>query len=200
MKPKLIAYLFIILCLAACNKKKTTSGGLTPQQSLSTFQLPPGFKIELVASEPMISDPVAMEVDESGNIYVVEMHGYPLDTTGLSVIKLLTDKDGDGTPDKSVVFADHLRLPTGITKWKKGFLVVDVPDILYLEDTNHDGKADVRQVMITGLALTNPQHIANTPMYGVDNWIYVAHMETVTPKVSMEFNDSGTNVRYVNFV
>lgn len=173
-------------------------GGFTPEQSLPTFQLPQGFKIELVASEPMISDPVAMEVDENGNIYVVEMHGYPLDTTGQSVIKLLTDENGDGAPDKSVVFADHLRLPTGIMKWKKGLLVVDVPDILYFEDTNNDGKADIRQVMITGLALTNPQHIANTPIYGLDNWIYVAHMETVTPKVSMEFNDSGTNVRYIN--
>ncbi len=199
MKLKPIAYLLLILGLHACNQKKITPGGLTPEQSLSTFQLPEGFKIELVASEPMISDPVAMEVDENGNFYVVEMHGYPLDTTGLGVIKLLTDTNGDGTPDKSSVFADHLRLPTGIMKWKKGLLVVDVPDIVYLEDTNNDGKADIKQVMITGLALTNPQHIANTPLYGLDNWIYVAHMETVTPKVSMEFNDTGTNVRYVNY-
>ena len=78
-------------------------------------------------------------------------------------------------------------------------MVVDVPDILYFEDTNNDGKADIRQVLITGLALTNPQHIANTPIYGLDNWIYVAHMGTVTPKVSMEFNDTGTNVRYANY-
>ncbi len=200
MIPKFIACLISIVYLLACNQQKTTTGGLTPQQSLSAFQLPAGFKIELVASEPMISDPVAMEVDENGNIYVVEMHGYPLDTTGVSIIKLLTDTNGDGAPDKSVVFADHLKLPTGIMKWKKGLLVVDVPDIIYLEDTNNDGKADIRQVMITGLALTNPQHIANTPMYGLDNWIYVAHMETVTPRVSMEFNDSGTNVRYVNYL
>src|SRR3954463_10478485 len=130
MKPALIALLFAFICLTSCKEKKTITSGLTPEQALSSFQLPDGFKIELVASEPMISDPVAMEVDESGNIYVVEMHGYPLDTTGLSLIKLLTDKDGDGTPDKSEVFADHLRLPTGIMKWKKGFLVVDVPDIL----------------------------------------------------------------------
>ena len=199
MKSKLIALSFTIFCLQACNEKKTTAGGLTPQQALSSFQLADGLKIELVASEPMISDPVAMEVDESGNIYVVEMHGYPLDTTGSGVIKLLTDTNGDGAPDKSVVFADHLRLPTGIMKWKKGILVVDVPDILYLEDTNNDGKADTRQVVITGIALTNPQHIANTPVYGLDNWIYVAHMGVVTPKVSMEFNDTGTNVRFVNY-
>ena len=104
---KLIALLLTIFCLQACNEKKIISRGLTPQEALSGFQLPDGFKIELVASEPMISDPVAMEVDENGNIYVVEMHGYPLDTTGSGVIKLLTDTNGDGAPDKSV-FADHL--------------------------------------------------------------------------------------------
>ncbi len=200
MKLSLTALLlFLISCQSGEEKKSTTAAGLTPQESLAAFQIPEGFKIELVASEPMISDPVAMEVDENGRIYVVEMHGYPLDTAGSGIIKLLTDTDGDGAPDKSIVFADHLKLPTGIMKWKKGILVVDVPDIIYLEDTNNDGKADVKNVMITGLALTNPQHIANTPIYGLDNWIYVAHMGIVTPKVSMEFNDTGTNVRFVNY-
>ena len=161
--------LFVILMQSCTTKKSAKPEGLTPQQALPAFQLPDGFKIELVASEPMISDPVAMEVDENGNMYVVEMHGYPLDTAGSGVVKLLTDTNGDGAPDKSVVFADHLKLPTGIMKWKKGILVVDVPDILYFEDTNNDGKADVKKVMITGLALTNPQHIANTPIYGLDN-------------------------------
>ena len=200
MKLRLAALLLSAILLQSCKEKKTvTPGGLTPQESLAAFQLAKGFKIELVASEPMISDPVAMEVDENGNIYVVEMHGYPLDTAGSGIIKLLTDTNNDGAPDKAVVFADHLKLPTGIMKWKNGILVVDVPDILYFEDTDNDGKADKKEVMITGLALTNPQHIANTPIYGLDNWIYVAHMGIVTPKVSMEFNDTGTNVRFANY-
>ncbi|MEP7228888.1 MAG: PVC-type heme-binding CxxCH protein [Ginsengibacter sp.] len=200
MKLLITSLIILGILFQACTTKKSVSPrGLTPQESLPAFQLPEGFKIELVASEPMISDPVAMEVDENGNMYVVEMHGYPLDTAGSGVVKLLTDTNGDGTPDKSVVFADHLKLPTGIMKWKKGILVVDVPDILYFEDTNNDGKADIKEVMITGLALTNPQHIANTPIYGLDNWIYVAHMGIVTPKVSMEFNDTGTNVRFTNY-
>src|SRR3982074_2517254 len=190
---KILIILLAIFFLESCreNEMKTGNHGLSPQEALTKFRLPEGFKIELMASEPMISDPVAMEVDESGNIYVVEMHGYPLDTSGSGVIKLLTDTNGDGMPDKSTVFADHLVLPTGIMKWKKGILVVDTPNILYFEDTNGDGKADIKQVLITGLALTNPQHIANTPLYGLDNWIYLAHMGTITPKVSMEFNDTG---------
>ena len=200
MKKNLTALLLFLILLQACTgKKSTTTGGLSPQEALASFQLPEGFKIELVASEPLVSDPVAMEVDEKGNIYVVEMHGYPLDTAGSGVIKLLTDTNGDGSPDKATVFADHLRLPTGIMKWKKGVLVVNVPDILYFEDSDEDGKADVKKIIITGLALSNPQHIANTPIFGLDNWIYVAHQSLVTPKVSMLFNDTGSSVRFTDF-
>ena len=196
MLKKSIALLLTLYFLFACTEKKMADNGLSPLETLKSIQLPPGFTIELLASEPMISDPVAMEVDENGDIYIVQMPGYPEDTAGTGTIKLLTDTNGDGLPDKSVVFADHLKLPTGIMKWKKGILVIDVPNIIYMEDTNQDGKADIRKVMITGMALTNPQHIANTPIYGTDNWIYVAHMGSITPKISMLFNDTGTNVRF----
>ncbi len=191
--------LFLISILSCSEKNSIQSGGLSSQESLAAFRLPEGFKIELVASEPLIADPVAMEVDENGDIYVVEMHGYPLDTKGSGVIKLLKDTNDDGAPDEAVIFADQLSLPSGIMRWKKGFLVIDVPNILYLEDSNNDGKADIKKVLITGLAVTNPQHIANTPIYGLDNWIYVAHQRTVTPRVAMEFNDTGSKVRYVNY-
>ncbi len=198
MQKSLILFLIALFALSCRNSKPEKFDGLSPQAALQTFQIPPGFKIELVATEPLISDPVAMDLDEAGNIYVVELHGYPADTAGTGLIKLLTDSDGDGVPDKSSVFASHLRLPTGIMRWKKGFLVVDVPELLYLEDTDHDGRADINKVILSGIALTNPQHIANTPMYGLDNWIYLAHMGTYTPKISLMFSDSGSNVGFVN--
>lgn len=174
-------------------------GGVPPDQALFTFQLAEGFQIELVASEPLLSDPVAMDLDEQGNIYVVEMHGYPLDKGGSGRIVRLSDTNGDGRPDKSEVFAKDLILPTGIMRWKKGFLVVDVPDVLYLEDSDGDHKADIRTVILTGFALTNPQHLANTPVYGLDNWIYLAHQGRVTPKVfPVEFGDTGSVVRFAD--
>ena len=79
MKKNLTVFIHI-LCFSACNhntetNKTRSTGGLSPLQALATFQLPEGFKIELVASEPLIADPVAMDVDENGNMYVVELHG-----------------------------------------------------------------------------------------------------------------------------
>ncbi|AYB29343.1 PVC-type heme-binding CxxCH protein [Chryseolinea soli] len=196
MKPVFPALIFLLF---SCNTDKTNSG-LSPQDALKTFTLADGFTIELVAAEPMIADPVAMDVDEHGNLYVAEMHGYPLDTHGSGVIKLLTDTNGDGFPDKSTVYADSLVLPMGVMCWKKGIIVVDSPDVIYLEDTDRDGEADHKEILLTGFALSNPQHNANTPVFGLDNWIYIAHQGEVTPKVYIkEFGDIGAAIRFPQF-
>src|SRR5687768_14830651 len=155
---------FFLFILSGCWNKNETSAS---EQSLSTFELEPGFKIELLAAEPLIADPVAMEIDEYGRLYVVEMHGYPLDKSGSGNIKLLSDTNGDGQMDKSTTFADKLILPTGILRWKKGVLVTDPPNVLYLEDSNNDGKADIRKTVLTGFAVSNPQHNVNNPILGM---------------------------------
>ena len=111
--------------------------------------------------------------------------------------KLLTDTDGDGRMDQSTVFAEGLVLPNGILRWKQGVLVTDAPDVLYFEDTTGDGKADVRKVMLTGFALSNPQHNLNHPVLGLDNWIYLAHEGTVATKTYQEeFGDPGKAIFY----
>src|SRR5690606_31512375 len=119
-----------------------SGGALKPEAALATFEVEKGFKIELLAAEPLIASPVDMEIDEYGRLYVVEMPGYPLDKSGTGKIKLLADTDGDGRMDKVVLFADRLILPNGIQRWKKGVIVTDAPHILYLEDTDHDDRAD----------------------------------------------------------
>ncbi|GAA4394377.1 hypothetical protein GCM10023187_00080 [Nibrella viscosa] len=167
------------------------------KKALASFQLIEGFRIELVAAEPLVADPVAMEVDERGRMYVVEMPGYPLDLGKSGKVKLLKDTNGDGYPDKSVVFADQFTLPTGVMRWQKGIIVTDAPDVWYLEDTNGDDKADVRKKLLTGFALSNPQHNLNTPVFGLDNWIYLAHEGEVTPFVyKKEFGDKGSEIRF----
>lgn len=161
------------------------------------LQVAEGFQVELLASEPLVSDPVAMEIDEAGRLYVVEMHGYPLDKSGSGKVRLLTDTDGDGRMDESKVFADRLMLPTGVLRWKKGILVTDAPNVLYLEDTDGDGKSDVRDTLLTGFALSNPQHNLNNPILGTDNWIYLGHEPAVsTQTYKSEFGDRGGDVYY----
>ena len=165
----------VCMLMITCGDSRNLSseGPIEPENALSTFQLEPGFKIELISSEPVVSDPVDMEIDEYGRLYVVEMHGYPLDTSGAGQIKLLRDNDGDGKFEESIVFADSLILPFGIMRYKKGLLVADAPDVIYLEDTTGDGRADVRDIMLTGFAFTNAQMNAGNPLYGLDNWIYL---------------------------
>ncbi len=169
---------------------------LAPAEALKSFQLEDGFRIDLVVAEPLVQDPVAMEVDEQGRFYVVEMPGYPLDVGGSGKVKLLTDTNGDGLPDSATVFADHLTLPTGIMRWKRGILVTDAPDVLYLEDTDGDGRADVRRPVLTGFARSNPQHNFNTPIFGLDNWIYLANEGTIwwTEKFAEAFGGRGAEV------
>ncbi|WP_439584371.1 PVC-type heme-binding CxxCH protein [Dyadobacter bucti] len=197
--PKLFTALLLCCLLVAMssNLKTNPSHEVPPDQALATFQLAEGFQIEMIASEPLIADPVAMEIDEYGRMYVVEMHGYPLDKSGSGKIKLLSDADGDGKMDDSKVFAEGLMLPTGVMRWKKGIIVTDAPNVLYLEDTDEDGKADVKDTLITGFALSNPQHNLNNPILGVDNWIYLGHEPAVsTQTFKSEFGDRGGEVYF----
>jgi len=187
---------FFVLAMS-CEKKHEASSGNSAQDALGTFELEPGFKIELIASEPLIADPVDMEIDEYGRLYVVEMHGYPLDKSGTGKIKLLTDTNGDGVMDKSTLYADSLILPNSIMRWKKGVLVTDAPNVLYLEDKDGDGYAEIRDTVLTGFALSNPQHNLNSPVLALDNWIYLGHEGAVsTQTYKDEFGDTGSEIYY----
>lgn len=170
-----------------------------PEEAVSTFQLPEGFHIELAAAEPDVIDPVAMAFDARGRLYVVEMRDYPYQPEPQGRVKRLEDRDGDGRFEHSTVFAEGLSLPNGVTAWKDGILVTAAPDILYLVDTDDDGKADERTVVLTGFAATNPQLRVNGPLYGIDNWIYVAYTRVPFPvRFAKEFGDRGGPIRFPN--
>ena len=170
----------------------------SPEEALGTFQIEDGFRVELFASEPDVVDPVAIEFDESGRIFVVENSGYPLDVEGRAGrIKLLTDTDGDGRPDRATLFADGLTLPTGVMAWKGGILVTDAPDVLFLADTDGDGRADVQRVVLTGFPFNNPQHTVSSPYYGLDNWIYLSHEGFSRSTVfGDKFGDPGSEIHF----
>jgi putative membrane-bound dehydrogenase-like protein len=190
-----LALVAISLLLAgACSSNQKP---IPPQEALKTFELPAGFRIELVAAEPNVIDPVAMAFDEQGRLLVVEMTDYPIDPEPLGQIKRLEDRDGDGYFEHATVFADRLSLPNGVMPWGAGILVTAAPDILYFEDSDQDGKADVRQVILTGFAATNPQLRVNGLLYGLDNWIYAAYPRVPTPvRYAREFGDPGGPLRF----
>jgi len=151
----------------------------SPAEALKTFQVPAGFKIELVASEPLVRDPVAFEWGADGKLWVVEMNDYPLGMDGKGApggtVKYLEDTNGDGRYDKVTVFLEKVPFPSGLMPWRKGVLIASAPDIFYAEDTDGDGKADVRKVLFTGFREGNQQHRVNGFQMGLDNWIYGAN-------------------------
>lgn len=169
----------------------------SPEEALSTFALPESFRIELVAAEPDVIDPVAMAFDAQGRLYVVEMRDYPYHPEPQGRVKRLEDRDGDGRYEQVSIFAEGLSLPNGVMPWKDGVLVTAAPDILFLSDTDADGVADERSVVLTGFAATNPQLRVNGPLYGIDNWIYVAYTRVPNPvRFAKEFGDRGSPIRF----
>lgn len=152
---------------------------LTPQQALQKFSLVEGFKIELVASEPLIHDPVAMAFDEDGRIWVVEMQSFMPDVEGsneeqkINRIVILEDTNGDGEMDLSKVFLDSLVLPRAISIVSGGILYAEPPNLWYVENV---GDKPGKKILVDSAYARagNPEHQANGLMRGIDNWIYNA--------------------------
>ena len=120
---------------------------------------------------------IAQPFDERGRLFVVEMLDYPIydkSKPPQGRIKMLEDKDGDGRYETATVFADNLLMAQGVQPWRGGILVTQAPNVLFLKDTDGDGKADVRETLYSGFAVENPQLRVSFPTFGLDNWIYVA--------------------------
>jgi len=157
-------------------------GPKSPTDALATMTTGKGLRVELVAAEPLIQDPVAFDWDPTGRLWVVEMSGYPLGPTS-GRVRVLTDDDGDGVFDSAETFLDGLAYPSGVCVWRNGALVTAAPDLIYAEDTNGDGSADRRTVLCTGFTEGNQQHRINGMRWGLDGWVYLAN------------GDSGGNVQ-----
>lgn len=151
---------------------------LTPAKALEAFELEDGFAVDLVAAEPLVIDPVALAFDETGRLYVAEDRDYPVLASGAAAqgrIALLTDRDGDGVMDGRSEFAEDIAFPMGVMPWRGGVIVCASPDVLWMKDYDGDGKADVREVLLTGFAPGGSTQLrVNDPTLAPDGWVYLA--------------------------
>jgi len=149
---------------------------LTPAQSMRHLSVAPGFHVELFAAEPDIVVPLAMAWDAVGRLWLAESVDYPNARqpagAGHDRIKICQDTNGDRRADTFTIFADKLSIPTSLTFANGGLIVAQAPDMLFLKDTDGDGRADVRRVLFTGWG-TGDTHAGPSNLHrGLDNWIW----------------------------
>jgi putative membrane-bound dehydrogenase-like protein len=152
---------------------------LSPLAGLKSLHTSPGYRVELVAAEPLVMDPVAFDWGPDGKLWVAEMADYPLgiDNRGKvgGRIRFLEDSDDDGKYDRSKVFLDEVGFPTGVMAWRDGVLVTAAPDVFFARDTNGDGKCDERVVLFEGFSPGNQQHRVNGLRWSIDGWVHLAN-------------------------
>jgi putative membrane-bound dehydrogenase-like protein len=151
----------------------------SPEESLRAMTVQPGFHVELAAAEPLLRSPVAIDFDEDGRMYVVQYTEYndfaATRPHGSSAIRLLEDRDGDGRYEHSIHFADDVKFATGVLCYAGGVFVAAAPDILYLKDTDGDGRADLRERIFTGFDRDHAgEAMLNSLRWGLDNRVHLS--------------------------
>lgn len=153
------------------------TGPLSPQEEQKKFHLPPGFKIELVASEPQIAKPINMNFDAAGRLFVTSSFEYPFPAkqNPRDAILVIDDTNGDGLPDRVRTFADGLNIPIGVLPVTDGVIGHSIPNVYKFRDTDGDGKADKREILLTGFGFVDTHGMASSFTWGLDGWIYACH-------------------------
>jgi len=155
---------------------------LSAEESLKMIVVPPGYRVELVAKEPLVEDPILIDFDADGRMWVVEMPAFAMgeqmqdSRDGICRVVVLEDLDDDGSMDRRTVFADKLVLPRAIKALATGVLVGEPPHLWRMRDTNGDLRMDEKELVSDtfGRLEGNPEHNANSLIWGLDNWLYTS--------------------------
>ncbi|MBT5926961.1 MAG: c-type cytochrome, partial [Verrucomicrobia bacterium] len=183
--PRFIGlFLLFSLCVSHAAGRQLTGGHapassapIPPEKATATFTVPEGFEMRLFAAEPDVVNPVAMDWDERGRLWVLELFEYPLGAKRgekpRDRIRILEDTDADGRADKSTLFADGLNLATGLLLGNGGVYVGQAPFLLFLEDTDGDDRADKTTKLLGGFGLEDRHELLNGFAWGPDGWLYM---------------------------
>tara|TARA_R110002073_G_scaffold8027_18_gene44841 strand:+ start:821 stop:4351 length:3531 start_codon:yes stop_codon:yes gene_type:complete len=175
---------------------------LSPEESMAQINVPEGYQLNLFASEvqfPDLANPVQMQVDAKGRLWVASWNTYPKWEPGKEMndsLMILEDTDKDGKADTRKIFA-HVHNPLGFEFWNGGVIVTSGPDLLFLKDTDGDDKADLRYPILQGLGTSDTHHAANNLIYGPDGGIYwqsgifLVHNHETPWKQNLTIGDSG---------
>ncbi|QDT61715.1 hypothetical protein SV7mr_42540 [Stieleria bergensis] len=154
---------------------KSQYAKFTPQPK-PEFVVADGLEVTLWAENPLLNKPIHMNFDAAGRLWVASSEAYPMIEVGQAMpdkVLILEDSNGDGTADKSSVFADGLLIPTGIAPGDGGVYVAQSTDLLFLKDTDGDGKADQRRRVLSGFGTEDTHHNLHTLLFGPDGRLYM---------------------------
>jgi putative membrane-bound dehydrogenase-like protein len=184
--------------------------GFPPQEAAGRMTVPEGFEVTLFASEPLVRQPVAMEFDDRGRMWVIQYLQYPnpeglerveVDRYSRTVydrvpeppphgprgadrITILEDTTGDGVADSAKDFVDGLNLATGLAFGHGGVFVLQVPYLLFYPDRDRDDVPDGDpEVLVTGFGMEDAHSVANSLTWGPDGWLYGCQGSTVTARI-----------------
>jgi putative membrane-bound dehydrogenase-like protein len=173
-----------------------TGGPRRGADAVAQFKMQPGFKVSVLATEPLINKPIAMQWDERGRLWVAETPEYPngrrplnaeawkeggvlapgnYDRPAQDKISVLVSSKKDGVFDQKVIFHEGLELITGFCIYKDGVIVVAQKHIVWLRDTNGDGKSDKEEILFGGFTPGDTHFVANNFIVAPDGWIYASN-------------------------
>lgn len=212
-KYPIVRNLFLLagMSLITSNCKKTTSGDnkytgplfhenirstepRTAEEERLGFKLPPGFEIQLFASEPDIDKPINMNFDAKGRMWVTQSFEYPFPspagTKSTDRLTILEDTNHDGKADRFTIVSDTLNIPIGVLPLTDGALTFSVPHLYSFSDSNQDDKTELVKVILGPFGYTDTHGMVSNFIRGYDGWVHACHGFTNYSAVAGQDGDS----------
>jgi putative membrane-bound dehydrogenase-like protein len=200
-KPAYVVFTGLLLTSqnSSAQRNLTEIPNPDPDVERASFQVADGFEVKLFAADPRIAKPIQMNFDPQGRLWVASSEVYPQIEPGQKAndkILILEDTNRDGLADKTTVFADGLLIPTGVEPGDGGVYVANSTELLHFSDTDGDGKADRRRVVLSGFGTEDTHHILHTLRWGYDGCLYMnqsiyIHSHVETPQGVKRLNAGG---------